>query len=101
MNATEFRTASHYRNILLSNPDAQDAFIADPIGELAKNAGMILTPEESQAVMGFVASAKQLHAILIPIGNGPWDPGPNDPAARKAPRWLHWLLDVIWDYFSE
>lgn len=100
MDVRSFHRASHYRQALIENPTARLAFIQDPRGELEKHAGIVMTDEENEAVVGYINISQKLEEILKGGGTGPYDPTPTD-TAKKAPRWLHALLDAIWDYFTK
>ena len=78
-----------YRRLIIADDKAMSAFMRNPASELKKNAGKIVTAKQGTAIKNFFAAGtKVAGAFSSKAGK-----------VGKAPRWLHNLVDWLWDKF--
>ena len=77
-----------YRRVIISDDKAMSAFMRNPASELKKNAGKVVTARQGTAIKGFLAAGTKAVGAF------------SDKAGKvgKAPRWLHNLVDWLWDH---
>jgi hypothetical protein len=77
-----------YRRVIISDDKAMSAFMRNPASELKKNAGKVVTARQGTAIKNFLAAGTKAVGAF------------SDKAGKvgKAPRWLHNLVDWLWDH---
>jgi hypothetical protein len=78
-----------YRTLILTDDKAMNAFLKDPAGELKKHTDKVLNAKQGAAVKHFFDGGTEV-AKAFPDKAG---------QVGKAPRWLHELVDWLWDKF--